>query len=262
MRKDFVKRILCSLDDLLKTSLYDAAARVKRAWDASALKTFMRCHMGYNFMTNRRTRANLCANRTKPHRMLEIGPGPERIPGFETLDIVKGRHVDYVYDAAAKRLPFEENTFDLIYASHVLEHIPWFQTIDVLAEWVRILKPGGHLEVWVPDGLKICKALVDYELHGNNYIDQDGWYRFNEEKDPYKWAAGRIYTYGDGTANPYSPNWHRAIFTPRYLRLVLEKLGLCHIEQMDRSQVRGYDHGWINLGMRGIKPRSSCGSGI
>ena len=29
--------------------------------------------------------------------------------------------------------------------------------------------------------------------------------------------------------------------------------GLTEVREMDRSQVRGYDHGWINLGMRGIK---------
>ena len=63
--------------------------------------------------------------------------------------------MDYVYDAG-KPLPFEDNTFDLVYASHVLEHIPWYKVEEVVKEWVRILKPGGVLEVWVPDGLKIC----------------------------------------------------------------------------------------------------------
>ena len=263
MAKPLIKSIFRTLDSTLGTSLSDNATRIKMAWAGSGLSKFVRCHVSCtmkNFITNRKTRANLRANRSKPYRMLELGPGPEQIPGFETLDIVNGKHVDYVYDAA-KRLPFDDNTFDLIYASHVLEHIPWYQTVDVLTQWVRILKPGGHLEVWVPDGLKICKALVDYELHAENYIDKDGWYQFNEEKDPCKWAAGRIYTYGDGSANPDSSNWHRALFTPRYLKLALEKVGLRDIEQMDRSQVRGHDHGWINLGMRGIKQQSSYVSG-
>ena len=92
--------------------------------------------------------------------MLEIGAGPQRIPGFETLDIVGGKHVDYVWDAS-KRLPFKDNTFKLIYGSHVLEHIPWYQTENVLTEWVRILNAGGRLEIWVPDALKICKALQE-----------------------------------------------------------------------------------------------------
>jgi len=78
-------------------------------------------------------------------RRLEIGPGPERLPGFETLNIVGGRQVDYVADAAG-RLPIADNTFDLVYASHILEHIPWFCTEEAMHEWVRVLKPGGR---WV-----------------------------------------------------------------------------------------------------------------
>jgi SAM-dependent methyltransferase len=191
-------------------------------------------------------------NRGKPHRKLEIGPGKKRIPEFETLNILPGHNVDYVWDARCK-LPFDDNTFELIYASHILEHGPWYQTVDVLADWVRVLAPEGRLEIWVPDGLKICKTLVDYELEGKDEIARDGWYRFNDEKDPCKWAAGRLFTYGDGNGNPASPNWHRALFTPRYLHSVLEQAGLRDIAPLDRSQVRGHDHGWINLGMCGRK---------
>jgi len=116
---------------------------------------------------------NLWRNAQKNHRYLEIGCGGSRLPEFETLDIVGGPNMDYVYDAA-KPLPFKDNTFDLIYASHVLEHIPWYKTEEVLREWVRILKPGGQLEVWVPDGLKICQTLLKAELEGINEIEKDG----------------------------------------------------------------------------------------
>ena len=129
----------------------------------------------------------------------------------------------------------------------------WYQVEQVLAEWVRILKPGGKLEIWVPDGLKICRALVDYELHNKNYIHKDGWYKYNPNKEVCRWAAGRLYTYGDGTGNPKSENWHRAIFTPRYLRLISERAGLRDVCQMEHSEIRGHDHGWINLGIKGIK---------
>jgi len=200
-----------------------------------------------------KNRINLWKNARKSRRFLEIGPGNARLPGFETLDIIGGRNVDYVWDAS-KPLPFKDNTFDLIYASHVLEHIPWYKTEEVLKEWVRVLKPGGVLEVWVPDGLKICETLVKAEKEGVNLINKDGWYKFNPRKDPCVWAAGRIFTYGDGTGNPNHPNWHRAIFTPRYLKELFERVGLVDVRLLDRSEVRGYDHGWINLGMRGRKP--------
>jgi len=191
-------------------------------------------------------------NRNKSQRYLDIGSG-KRIPGFETLNIVGGLDVDYVLDAA-KPLPFPDNTFDLIYASHILEHIPWYKTEEVLKEWCRILKPGGQLEIWVPDGLKICETLLKAELEGVNITEKDGWYKFNPRKDPCVWAAGRIFTYGDGTGNPTHPNWHRAIFTPRYLKELFELAGLFNVREMDRSEVRGYDHGWINLGVMGTKP--------
>ena len=199
------------------------------------------------------TRANLLRNSGKKKRFLEIGPGEDRIPGFETLDITPKRNVDYVRDCA-KKMPFGNCTFDIVYSSHVLEHIPWYQVEEVLREWVRILKPGGYMEIWVPDGIKICKAFVDAELFGNDYIHLDGWYKFNPEKDPCLWAAGRIYTYGDGRGNPKSPNWHRSLFSPRYLKLLLARAGLQNIADLCKEEVRGNDHGWINLGARGTKP--------
>jgi SAM-dependent methyltransferase len=192
-------------------------------------------------------------NAKKSHRNLEIGPGNHRLPGFESLNILSGPEVDYVCDAT-KPLPFPDASFDLIYSSHTLEHVPWYLVEKVFKEWVRILKKGGALEIWVPDGLKIAKAFVEGEEELNSNWQGDGWYRFNEEKDVCKWASGRIFTYGDGTGNPNHPNWHRAIFSPRYLETVMIEAGLVGISKLKKEQVRGYDHGWINLGMSGIKP--------
>jgi SAM-dependent methyltransferase len=191
-------------------------------------------------------------SRENKPRYLEIGSSDGRIEAFETLDITGGPNVDYACDAS-KPLPFADGTFDLIYSSHVLEHIPWYFTERTLKEWVRILKPGGVLEVWVPDGLKICETLVRAEREGVSYIDKDGWYKFNPRKDPCVWAAGRIFTYGDGPGNPNHPNWHWAIFTPRYLKELFTGAGLVDIKEMSRSEVRGYDHGWINMGVKRTK---------
>lgn len=192
--------------------------------------------------------------RRRPHeRKLEIGPGAQRMAGFETLNCMFWPHVDYVCDAT-KKLPFADNTFALLYASHILEHVAWYQTVDVLREWVRILRPGGALEIWVPNGLKICRAFVDAEQGLGDPFQNDPWTRFNDERDSCKWACGRIFTYGDGSGRANDPNWHRSIFSPRYLRKVMQQAGLIDVTEMDRTQVRGYDHGWINLGMKGVKP--------
>lgn len=194
----------------------------------------------------------LVKNKNKKERKLEIGPGKRRIEGFETLNIEPGFSVDYIFDAS-KKLPFADGTFDLVYASHILEHIPWYHTENVLKEWARIIKPGGYLEIWVPDGLKIAKAFVDAETHSKNNFKQDGWFKFNEEQDSCKWASGRIFTYGDGTGEINNSNWHRALFSKRYLMKILERAGLGNIEVMSNNEVRGANHGWINLGIKGQK---------
>lgn len=50
-----------------------------------------------------------------------------------------------------KRLPFADNTFSAIYASHVLEHLYRSQAQLLLAECHRVLKPGGVVRLVVPD---------------------------------------------------------------------------------------------------------------
>lgn len=194
----------------------------------------------------------LAKNNGKPDRKLEIGPGIERISGFETVNVVSGDTVDYVADAS-KNLPFRSDEFSVVYASHILEHIPWYKVKPVLEDWVRVLKPGGCLEIWVPDGLKIMETFVKAEHGEGSDVHRDGWYKFNDAKDPCVWANGRAFSYGDGTGRKNDPNWHLGLFSPRYLKELLEGAGLVDIERLDNSQVRGYDHGWINLGFRGRK---------
>jgi ubiquinone/menaquinone biosynthesis C-methylase UbiE len=45
---------------------------------------------------------------------------------------------------------YKDNNFDLVYASHILEHFKKKDTLKILKEWTRILKPGGVLRISVP----------------------------------------------------------------------------------------------------------------
>ena len=78
---------------------------------------------------------------------LNIGAGSTQIPGFTPLDIKDGQ--------PAYPLKYADASVEEIYASHVLEHIPHTETVRCLAEWVRVLKPGGVLRIAVPDATKI-----------------------------------------------------------------------------------------------------------
>jgi 2-polyprenyl-3-methyl-5-hydroxy-6-metoxy-1,4-benzoquinol methylase len=52
-------------------------------------------------------------------------------------------------DLRKEPLPFDENHFDLIWCSHVIEHLR--EPLDFLEECKRVLKPGGYLILRTPD---------------------------------------------------------------------------------------------------------------
>jgi ubiquinone/menaquinone biosynthesis C-methylase UbiE len=50
--------------------------------------------------------------------------------------------------ASGDKLPFEDESYDFIISSHVLEHFP--DPIKALKEWYRVIKPGGYIFAIVP----------------------------------------------------------------------------------------------------------------
>jgi len=78
---------------------------------------------------------------------LNLGCGSDIREGYVNLDIIKREGVDVVHDLN-KKLPFKDNTFEVVYSSHVLEHVD--DVLNLLEEIYRILKPGGVLKSNVP----------------------------------------------------------------------------------------------------------------
>lgn len=59
----------------------------------------------------------------------------------------------------ADKLPFDGNSMDFVYSSHLLEdYLHW---TPVLVEWVRVLKPGGKLIILVPDKALWNRAIAN-----------------------------------------------------------------------------------------------------
>jgi predicted SAM-dependent methyltransferase len=54
---------------------------------------------------------------------------------------------DIIMDA--ETVPFRDNYFDFVCNSHVLEHLK--NPIQAIREWIRVIKPNGHLFLIVPD---------------------------------------------------------------------------------------------------------------
>jgi len=79
--------------------------------------------------------------------ILEVGSGVRRVrDDVLNLEIDLFENVDIVANAA--RMPFLDETFDLVICEAVLEHVPNPQAI--VSEIIRVLRPGGHVYVEVP----------------------------------------------------------------------------------------------------------------
>ena len=92
-------------------------------------------------------------------RLLNLGCGRTKLPGFVNVDGLAERAPDVV--SPADRLDFAADAeFDLVRASHLLEHFAPDELDRVLGEWRRVLKPGGHLVVCVPDHLRLSWRAV------------------------------------------------------------------------------------------------------
>ena len=113
---------------------------------------------------------------------LDLGAGKASPPGFMPLG---HGHGSEIYPLS----PFADNSVDEIRASHCLEHFSHRQVPHVLAEWVRVLKPGGLLSIAVPDFAKIAANYLEgaaqptegYVMGGQ--VDSDHFHRSLFDRD-------------------------------------------------------------------------------
>lgn len=87
--------------------------------------------------------------------VLDLGSGDTKVwPGVVGIDsgkdaILFGTQMkpDMVVPTCEK-LPFADASVDTVYSSHLLEHIVDYKA--ALAEWWRVIKPGGYLVLYLP----------------------------------------------------------------------------------------------------------------
>jgi ubiquinone/menaquinone biosynthesis C-methylase UbiE len=82
----------------------------------------------------------------------------------KTIDFVKCFNCNNISikPASVESLPFMDNTFDFVFSSHVLEHVP--DKVKAVKEIYRVLKPGGIFFCITPSRSDRFYAVI------NNYI--------------------------------------------------------------------------------------------
>lgn len=93
---------------------------------------------------------------------LHLGCGPVDQKGFINVDAIGFPHVHHL--SPVYPLPmFGNESVDMVYVCHCLEHLDIEEVSRALKEWARILKPGGLLRIAVPDFESILRV---YEASG------------------------------------------------------------------------------------------------
>tara|TARA_B100001964_G_C14057145_1_gene519708 strand:- start:149 stop:694 length:546 start_codon:yes stop_codon:yes gene_type:complete len=138
---------------------------------------------------------------------LHLGCGKRFIPGFIHIDVIDYPHVDHVTSIDNLSI-IDDNSIELIYNCHVLEHFKRREINNVLKEWFRVLKPDGILRVSVPDFDKICEVY-------NKYADID-------------LVIGPLFGRQD-----YLYNIHYNVFDFKKITQILMDAGFCGISRYD-----------------------------
>jgi len=92
-------------------------------------------------------------------KLLNVGCGRRFHPAWTNIDLVATSPEVREYDLR-RGLPYDDDTFDAVYHSHVLEHLAPADAVKMVLECRRVLKPNGILRVVVPDLEGIAKAYL------------------------------------------------------------------------------------------------------
>lgn len=127
-----------------------------------------------------------------------------------SFDIREEAHPDVICDL--RSIPVPDDTFDIVFSSHTLEHFGWRVVDKILKEWVRTLKVGGQLRIVVPNARHAAERILKDEI-----VPTDMWVMMGEQE--------------------YAKNFHGTFFTPNILTRLVESLG-----NLDNIQVKEGDY--------------------
>ncbi len=144
-----------------------------------------------------------------PHKLLHIAPELcfiDRFKSMENLDYTTADLESPLADVKmdVHDIPFEDNTFDVVFCNHVMEHVE--DDIKAMSEIYRVLKKGGWAIIQSPQDYSRSTTLED-----PNITDP-------KEREKVYWQADHVRLYG----LDYGQRLQKAGFTVKEDRFVME----------------------------------------
>ena len=164
---------------------------------------------------------------------LNIGAGRHVLDGWINIDVAASprasRPPDIINDARSIDLP-DQCAIEVM-AIHLIEHFYRWEVPTVLAEWRRLLKPGGKIALECPNVLKCCQNVVDGLVRGGKDPEQLGmWGLYGDprEENPlmvHKWGwtpdtlSGELRRAGFDRIRETPTQWHACGRAHRDMRI-------------------------------------------
>jgi predicted SAM-dependent methyltransferase len=142
--------------------------------------------------------------------------------------------------ANARRIPHASGTVDVIYSSHMIEHLARDDAWSFLVECHRVLRPGGRLRLVVPDLHLLAHQYLE-RGDADNFL---GHLQFETVRpagllSKLKWLL-------------FGGRGHHWMYDTRSLGALLEEAGFAEVETMQPGQTRIPDPGGLDLRERQI----------
>lgn len=92
-------------------------------------------------------------------KYLNLGCGSRFHPGWTNVDFTSVASEVMAYNLT-RGIPFPDISFDTVYHSHLLEHLPKSKAPIFLHECYRVLRPQGIIRIAVPDLEQIVRGYI------------------------------------------------------------------------------------------------------
>ena len=113
---------------------------------------------------------------------IEFGGGEHpRKPNYKQVDIRKLPKIDFVCNAWEIDTLVPKNSVSDVYSRHFFEHLTFHQGSLTLKSWFKILKPGGRVEMILPNMMFHIKQWLDKSNQEHANAGFWGWQRDNSD---------------------------------------------------------------------------------
>ncbi len=127
---------------------------------------------------------------------LNLGCGPQVVKGWTNVDYALGAKIskfplfrafnnkvklfnvswnDEIYlHNLTQKFPWQDNTVDVVYSSHTLEHFSKEEGLAFLKECHRVLRKGGTIRIVVPDLKSVIEQYKSGQIRADEFVQTLG----------------------------------------------------------------------------------------